>query len=350
MKNIIKTVAFILIFMLGVCFVDKLYNPAGDGAWFQSNTILDFYKKDKKTIDVIYAGDSNIYAGISPLEIYDKIGVTGYAYSTPGQRVWSSYYLIKETMKTQTPKIVFLETGQFFEEPENQDELSIRNAIDSLKISKNKLEMIMDKCYPMTLYERMTAVFPVMRYHSRYDKLKEYDVRKFRSKTEYTYEGYLLDARITKIDRNKNKKEKATVASESSQVSESSLTYFNKIKEMCQQNNCTLVLLSMPTPKNWNQERHNSIQNLANESNVNFVDLNYDENISINWDDDSQDGGEHLNIYGAEKVGAYLTNYISNNFNMENHKTDSRYSNWNDALAKYIDAKKLKMNSSNTNN
>ena len=349
MKNIIKTVAFLLIFIMGVCFSDKLYNPGGDGAWFQANTILDFYKRDKNSIDVIYAGDSGVYAGISPLEIYERTGITGYAYSTPGQRVWSSYYLIKETMKTQNPKLVFVETGEFFEKPKNQDELSIRNAIDSLKMSQNKLDMIMDKSYPMTYYERLTAIFPVMRYHSRWDSLKEYDIRKFRDKAEYTYDGYLLDARITKIDSSENKKEKQAIISNGSKISKASSEYFKKINELCKKNNCTLILVSMPTPRNWNQERHDEIQKLADTENVDFIDMNYDDKITINWDDDTQDGGDHLNIYGAEKVGTYLSNYITSKFDMVNHKEDKAYQRWNNDLVRYNTAKDKKKNQESQN-
>ena len=70
--------------------------------------------------------------------------------------------------------------------------MSIRRAIDSLKFSKNKLEMIWDEDYKLSNYDKLSCIFPILRFHSRWDKLDESDLRKFVFEGNYTDKGYLL--------------------------------------------------------------------------------------------------------------------------------------------------------------
>lgn len=348
MKSFIKTSVFLLIFVIMFSIASRLYNPSGTmGPWFQSNAIMNFYKKSKNSVDTIYVGDSSVYSGISPLEIYNNIGVTGYSYSTAMQTVWSSYYLLKEAYKTQSPQIIFMETGQFFTNPNNQDEKSKRYAIDPLKMSKNKIDMINDKDYNFSNYEKMTCIFPIIRYHSRWNKLSEYDIRKFVN-TDYLYEGYSIQSKVVenkyrKNKENDNKNNSDKKITDQPQVDEviplEVENKLNDIKSLCNEHNSKLVLLDMPDEKTWSLDQHNQIKDYADKNNIDFLDLNMDENISIDWNEDSQDGGEHLNIYGAEKVGKYLSNYISNNFKLENHKNDLAYNNWNEQLNQYNEEK-----------
>jgi hypothetical protein len=85
----------------------------------------DMYKQDKR---------------ISPLEIYNNIGVTGFSVSTPGLDLIGSYYATKEFFKTQSPKIVMLDTGEFFTIRDFFTELSTRSEIDYMNFSLDKLE------------------------------------------------------------------------------------------------------------------------------------------------------------------------------------------------------------------
>lgn len=354
MKKYLKAIIFIIVFITILYFMDQLYNPVGtQREWYQSNGVLDFYKQNKDTIDILYVGDSSVYSGISPMEVYNQIGVTGFSFSSPGQKVWSSYYFIKEAYKTQKPKIVFLETGEFFAKKENEDELSRRRAIDSLKLSANKMEMINDDTYNFSNYDKLGCIFPTLRYHSRWSKIDEMDIRKLISNTEYTYKGYLLDKSINEFSDKKsnNKKRIKSDKKESKNIKELEAVFpeevkekLNKIEDICKNNNSELVFISMPSPKTWTIDQYNKILEYATYKNIKFIDLNIDEKIQMDWKEDSSDAGNHLNIYGAEKVGKYIADYIKTNWNMEEHKTDEKYTSWNEELEGYKQNKLEKLN------
>ena len=77
--------------------------------------------------------------------------------------------------------------------------------------------------------------------------------------------------------------------------------------------------------------------NYASNKNISYLDLNmYVEELGIDWKNDSRDGGDHLNYYGAVKVTDYMGDYLYNLNILPNHKGDAKYSSWEKAYELYI--------------
>ena len=268
MKKGLKIVIFILIFFILFCGLGVFFNPTGTiMEWFQSYTVIEFYKERKNSIDVLYVGNSCIYTGVSPMEVYKNTGITGYAFSTSGQRMVSSYYFIKEAFKYQKPKLVFLEIGEAFTGIDKNDEMSIRRAIDSLKFSKNKLDMIWDEDYQLSSYDKLSCIFPILRFHSRWNNLDESDLRKFVFKGNYTDKGYLLEKTTKKYNGKVNRKlrekyiknaeeDKDEIQFEISKIPGEVRAKIDKMIEYCKQNDCELIFIKLPEPIVWNEEKH----------------------------------------------------------------------------------------------
>lgn len=350
-KNVLKMVIFVLLFMILFCGLGVFLNPTGTiMEWFQSYTVTEFYKERNNSIDVLYVGNSCIYTGVSPMEVYKNTGITGYAFSTSGQRIVSSYYFIKEAFKYQKPKLVFLEIGEAFTGIDKNDEMSIRRAIDSLKFSENKLEMIWDDDYKLSNYDKLSCIFPILRFHSRWNNLDESDLRKFVFKGNYTDKGYMLEKTTKKYNGKINRKLKKEKIEDTEdevdfdfiKIPSEVRAKIDKMIELCKENNSELIFIKLPEPIVWNEEKHEIIKKYSQEKNVNFIDLNYDESIDINWQTDTQDEGNHLNLFGAEKVGKYLSDYLINNYHLIDHREDEKYKDWNEFLIAYEEEKQYK--------
>lgn len=351
MKKIIKYFLFIFIFLIILSIVSKILNPAFDTnvEWYISNSVGDLYKSPKNTLDVMFVGDSCIYTAVSPLEIYNDTGITSFDLSTPGQKLWSSYYLLKEAFKTQKPKVCFIECGEYMMNAEFGRAIDKRAIIDTLKISKNKLDVINDKIYDLSFIEKIGALIPAIEYHSRWQEIDETDIRKNLYKSELTYKGFVYNPTVMAYNGNnkfsksfhsKHKNSTPTITEDDKKleksVSENSQKYFSKIIDLCNQNNCTLILLKIPDVQDWTDEKHNVMEAFSEINNLTFIDLNYnDSNISIDWSTDSSDSGYHLNIKGAQKVSKYLAKYLKENFNLDSHKNDPNYDSWNTAYDNY---------------
>ena len=105
--------------------------------------------------------------------------------------------------------------------------------------------------------------------------------------------------------------------------------------------------MKIPEPVIWNEKKNSLIKEVASKRNIEFIDFNYERELNLNWENDTQDNGYHLNIYGAEKLGKCLSKYIDNKFKLKNHREEKEYASWEEFFKIYNDAKsktKLKYN------
>lgn len=348
MKNIIKAVVFLTIFIVILSVLNKIFSPIGsnEGGWYVVAAVRDMYKQERNTIDILYLGDSNVYTGISPFEIYDKIGVTGYSASAPGQDPIGSYYVAKEFFKTQSPRIVMLETGEFFTTKEFFTELSTRSEIDYMNFGVNKLNIINEDYLDFSISEKLSYIFPIFRFHDRYSRITEFDLRKVVQKSEISYKGYLYE---TKTNKYKNKGQKnyekymeQKKKGQEIEIQENGLKIQDYVKEkveqlneLCKNYNSELILITMPNTDEKSLEKYEIFKKYAEEIKLKYVNLNFEVDEPIDWETDTQDKGDHLNIKGAEKVGNYISKYLKENFEIESKKDKKEYEKWNQQLEAY---------------
>ncbi|MBO4694556.1 MAG: hypothetical protein J5656_01335 [Clostridia bacterium] len=68
------------------------------------------------------------------------------------------------------------------------------------------------------------------------------------------------------------------------------------------------------------------------------MNLIWDE-VGIDWNVDSRDGGDYMNVSGADKTCSYLGQYLANTGLFTDKRTDTQYSKWNENLEKYNEMK-----------
>ena len=57
--------------------------------------------------------------------------------------------------------------------------------------------------------------------------------------------------------------------------------------------------------------------------------------VDINWDEETLDGGDHLNLSGAQKTTAFVGDWLSSTFELEDHRVDASYQRWQDLYESY---------------
>ena len=257
------------------------------------------------TIDVLVAGDSYSYTSTIPPQIWKEAGITSYASGTNDQSLDYTLVMLKRAFRTQNPKVVLLEASPIYRE--------------------------------ITPFGRLTAelssVFPVFHYHDRWKSLRGED---FTRRPEYTltkdYKGYKYFTKIVPAPDTDN----MVKTDDAEPVPESSRYYMKKILKFCQDHGAVLVLMSAPNRTYWNYSRHNGISALAEELGCDYIDANLtDEEIGIDWEHDTCDGGDHLNHAGSVKATQFVTGYLTSLGILEDHRGDPKYSHWDKALKKY---------------
>ena len=98
----------------GIQIVAKNINGSVSG---RSRVFASVSAEKEHTIDLLVAGDSESYTSVSPMDLWDKTGIAAYDCGQPGQRIQETYYVLKTAFRTQSPKMVLLETKTMFRDP-----------------------------------------------------------------------------------------------------------------------------------------------------------------------------------------------------------------------------------------
>lgn len=326
-KIITKVICFLaigyLLYYLGTNILVPKWITTKDNR--MSYIIKGFYKEPKDSLDVVFMGNSDVYRGISPITMWDEYGIASYNFVSSGQRMWTAYYLMEECLKYQKPDLIVLNMDSAFNESQSS-ESNYRKVFDNMKFSKNKLNAITDKSFKNSKKEIMSYIFPITRFHSRWSELEDSDFKKAFENKRFAYKGMDLVATVKPYnDDNKymskdHSKEK---------IGEKCTIYLEKMVKLCKDNNIKLLLIEIPSAESWSKDLSDKTQEFANENNLEFIDMNLNyKDFGFDWKTDSADAGDHLNVYGAEKVSKYLGKIIQEKYNIPNRKNDEQYSQW----------------------
>lgn len=256
-------------------------------------------KEDSNSIDVIIVGDSETYSAYIPLQIWEEQGITSYVCGTNAQRLCDTYSILKSGFETQSPKLVVLEANCLFRYA-GMNQQSEPSALDEAG-----------------------KLFPILQYHNKWKQAwtlvdtseqrkqeLESDRKGFKLRTDSV--PYTGGEWMNETDKRKKFGDEVE-------------DYLERIQELCFENNAELVLVSTPSPKNWNYAKHNTVNDWALKNDVNYLDMNLThEEIQIDWANDTRDGGDHLNYEGAQKLSTYFGNYLKEIFELTDHREDEK--------------------------
>lgn len=303
MKKLFKVILFILIFLLILSLLWKILIRKGDG--FGSD-VYSFYSLEDNSLDIVFFGSSHCYSTFSPYVIEEKTGLKSYNFSTQQQPINITYHFMVETLKTQKPAYFVLETRMFAVDDEYMEEGVVRDALDKMKMSPNKIEAINESVENPE--DRTSYYFNIIKYHSRFMEIGVEEIMNAIKGKSIDNNGFvgLPSSQDVYID-NTN----ALSISETTDLSNKNLEFFNKIIDLCKQNNITLILTKSPCILTDDDQKHyNKVKEIAEENHIRYIDYNYmfDE-LDFTFPDDFYDYG-HLSKSGAEKVTTNFSNFI----------------------------------------
>ncbi len=341
MKKVIKNTTICLLFciilvaslhILSRIFIPKwLTNDDNMYTWIK----LGFYEEEKDSLDLIFIGNSDVYRGISPMELWDNHGIASYAYTSPGQRIWTAYYMLEEALIYQKPKYIVLDTDAVFTTTHSSDG-NYRKVFDNMKANKVKMQALTDSIYEFEASDIFSYYFPILRYHDRYKSLTEEDYKYAFYDYHFSYKGLDLIHDIVPYNEGFAYMEDK---GETKEIPTKNKEYLEKIIKTCKENNIELILIDVPSAKSWSLAKSNTVKEYAKEKNLVFIDynLNYEE-TNFDWKTDTSDGGAHLNTNGAIKITKHIGKYLTENYDFADHRQDKKYEKWHEDSKKYHEA------------
>lgn len=312
----LRILLIIIIFLILFVLLNMLLAPKYMTDLVEGSMISEYYYQDKNH-EVIFIGDCEVYANFSPMVMYEQEGITAYVRGSSQQLIWQSYNILKETLKYETPKVVVYNVNAMrYGEPVS--EAYNRLTIDKMKWSKEKVDIIQAS---MTEEENFISyVLPIMRYHSRFDKLTREDFEYLFKRKQNTYNGFLINKNVKPVESLPTQKRLADY-----NFDDICYEYLNKITQLCKENNIELVLIKAPSLyPYWYDEYDEQITNYAKENNVTYYNLkNVADEVGIDYSQDTYDGGLHLNLSGATKLSSYFSKILKDKFNLTDYRENT---------------------------
>ena len=304
-RNIISACAFLLILAVLLGGLSALFFPKGmeleDG--IQEPELYGFLAEPESSLDVVVLGDSIPYCSMAPARLWQSFGYTSYVCASTAQKLCQSQALLKQFLAHQKPKVVLLETDQLY----------------------------LDMTLPDVLSCRASQVLPVLQYHDNWKFVRLSQMLRAPSYDSPTAQkGYHLRKTIQPLEPVPY----MLPSEETEPISPAAKKIVAEISALCRRNGAQLVLYTAPNAATWNTPRHNAAQALAHGLGIPYLDGNL-EVKDIIWQADTLDAGEHLNIMGAEKVTAWLGEYLSSTGLLEDKRQDPDYAAWEEAVQEF---------------
>lgn len=311
-------------------FLGKVYSDAASknkiNAWSKAR-FEEFYASEKNSIDMVFLGSSHSYCTFDPENFDEALGIQSYQLGMPLQSPDSSYYTLVELLNYQHPKTIVMElywgvlsedfelkqADTFFQVLENEQlkkeyiaavfplNERVKYAVKPIRYQQDFFAYYNSKILNTVSYRFGLSAFPEA--NTDIVKGEEY----YRSKG-YIYCNYIMP---------EEEMEKSTgIDGKNWNFSEIQKNYIKKISKLCKEEEIELVFVTAPIAtstfnKSVNYDLiYNQISNLANELNVDYLDLNLiNQKENLFPDSAFRDGG-HLNDNGVKIADEYFIRWL----------------------------------------
>lgn len=306
----IKIVCVFVVLVILLLAAQRLLMPKYVGKMAEGSLIEEYYDNDKAN-DVIFLGDSEVYYNFSPKCLEENYGLKAYIRGSANQATWQSYYLLLDTLRYETPKVVVLSVSSLMKN-EVASEPYNRMTIDGMEWSQYKYECIKESMLEEETF--ISYMFPIFRYHDRWSDIKTEDFKYFFEKPQVSYRGYIEKNGIVPMGQLP-----AVRPLENYELATKAMEALEKIRKTCDENDIKLILVKSPSQyPHWYEEWDEQVENYGDKHNIKYVNLlEAVDEIGLDFSVDSFDGGLHLNSTGAIKNTEYFGNIIKEEINNE---------------------------------
>lgn len=385
-KTIGKAVCSIALVIALFFGLQRLVEPKYAEDILEGNFTAEYYEETTEH-DVLFVGDCEVYENFDPMYLWKNYGITSYIRGNAQQLAWQSYYMLEDTLKYETPKVVIYNVQALGYATPQKEEYN-RMTLDGMKWSKTKYDAI--KASMCKDENMLDYVFPLLRYHQRCLELSKSDFTYFWNNRKVAHNGYYMRVDVLPAsesdvadptwllgDTAKDKDAEEEIEDPWDDIEESEeaiedpwsdidesgeeiedpwgniegseadtedacesnsddseefgsypMEYLDKMRALCEENGIQFILIKAPSlAPEWYDWQDTQVVEYAQKHNlpyINFYEL-LDE-TGIDYETDTYDGGLHMNLAGAGKLSKYLGNVLVNEYGIEDHRNDTAIS------------------------
>ena len=261
------------------------------------------YELPENTIEIVFLGSSHSHRTHIPIVYNDLLKVDTISMGVNGLTIEHLYYQLVEILKTQNPKIVVMEFFSLYQY-NKFDWWTTHKSYDSMNVSMNKFKAI-NSSVPIEL--RMEFFIPIISYHQNWKTFLEV----FNDVDDNPFYGFIPSYTKVKYHTTNDIVDQKNFSNDELYISESYLNYVERILQLCDENNISIILNISPYIEQYGltvydaQKYINGLHDYFGENDIDVIDFSYNpSNYDIYMDDLHDDG--HLNVGGAYKASMAL--------------------------------------------
>ena len=292
-----------------------------------------FYELEENTLDMVFIGSSHSYCTFDPENFDSVLGSSSWQMGTPLQHYDTSYYSLKEVLKTQSPDVIVLEI--YWGVLDTDFDMKQANSFFEVVNDENVVSDYVKTVFPLN--ERVKYTILPIRYQQDYfayennnlEKTAEekYGVKKYKEVQDtngveyYLAKGYTFCDTIIPENEFDETNQFKGLDGATWQASQIQIEYIEMFVELCNENDIEVVFVTAPIAnvsmdyiENYDVI-HDEMSRLAERLGVKYIDFNIinmeEELLEIeNFRDDA-----HLNDSGVKIVNEYFVEWLKNNTN-----------------------------------
>jgi len=206
-----------------------------------------------------------------------------------------------------------------------------RLTIDRMRWSEEKVGIIQASMMEEETF--LSYMFPILRYHSRFDELGREDLEYFFRSKDNTFQGYQMHKNVVPLENLPAKRPLADY-----RFADICYEYLDKMTALCKENGIELVLIKAPSQyPYWYAEYDAQIQAYADENGLSYYDLTKCiGEIGLDFSTDTYDAGLHLNLSGATKLSDWFADILAEHHGCADHRNDPQIApEYNKRLEQY---------------
>ena len=329
MKKFIRAGVFLAVLIFCLWLLQRLLMPK----YIEENeegVLSGEYYENAGDNDVLFIGDCEVYSNFSPITLWQDYGITSVIRGTPQQLIWQSYYMLEDTLRYETPKVVVYNVFSMrYDKPQN--EAYNRLTLDGMRWSSVKSDAIKASMTEEESY--LSYVFPILRFHSRWSELSGEDFKYLFGSEQLSHNGYVMRVDTKPVTRLPEPVPKADYT-----YSDIDWEYLDKIRDCCREHGITLILIkSASCYPYWYPEWDEQIVDYAKKNGLTYVNfLEHQEETGIDYTTDTYDAGLHLNLSGAEKSSAWFGTILKEQPGITDRRSDEVLSGkWQEKIEFY---------------
>ena len=330
-----RIIALLIFTMLLTVTGYRVYHILGFQDNVHSKAVFEqFYDLPEDTLDVVWVGPSSVQEEVISSVMYDTNGITLYPFGLGNMPFNATEHIIREIEKTQNPEVYLVDIRDLAYC--TLSETTIRRTVDNMKWSSNRVDTIkamtadLERFYPYEEINMFDYYFSFTKYHSRWSELCEADFTDDRD----SYLGYWIKYGSTSF----NEEEVVPLFSaDDRNIPEENEYFLERFLDFCDSFNKPVIFTCTPSCLNAEKfGQYNYAKKIIEDRGYEVWDLNDHVNeMGIDYHTDFSDA-MHLNVWGAQKLSAYVAVELQNRFGFQDHREDEAYSVYQEYADKYI--------------